>query len=43
MKSRKIIDFVNLSNNHLWKKIIKDFPHDPALQEVHYARLKIYE
>jgi len=27
----------------LWKKVEKDFPKDPALQEVHYARLKIHE
>lgn len=27
----------------LWEKVKKDFPHDPALQEVHYARLKIHE
>jgi len=27
----------------LWEKVKKDFPRDPALQEVHYARLKIHE
>ena len=27
----------------LWEKVKKDFPFDPALQEVHYARLKIHE
>jgi hypothetical protein len=27
----------------LWKKVKKDFPKDPALQEIHYARLKIQE
>lgn len=27
----------------LWEKVKKDFPCDPALQEVHYARLKIHE
>ena len=27
----------------LWEKVEKDFPCDPALQEVHYARLKIHE
>ncbi len=27
----------------LWEKVKKDFPNDPALQEVHYARLKIHE
>ncbi len=27
----------------LWEKAKKDFPCDPALQEVHYARLKIHE
>jgi hypothetical protein len=30
-------------NDELWKKAKKDFPNDPALQEVHYARLKIHE
>lgn len=25
----------------LWEKVKKDFPCDPALQQVHYARLKI--
>ena len=29
----------------LWEKVKKDFPcdSDPALQEVHYTRLKIHE
>nr|MDO8081245.1 hypothetical protein [Candidatus Freyarchaeota archaeon] len=27
----------------LWEKVKRDFPSDPALQEVHYARLKIHE
>ncbi|MEW6482157.1 MAG: hypothetical protein AB1397_04065 [bacterium] len=27
----------------LWEKVSKDFPYDPALKEVHYARLKIHE
>ena len=27
----------------LWEKVLQDFPKDPALQEVHYARLKIHE
>ena len=27
----------------LWEIVEKDFPKDPALQEVHYARLKIHE
>ena len=26
----------------LWEKVKRDFPYDPALQEVHYARLKIH-
>ena len=25
------------------EKVERDFPKDPALQEVHYARLKIHE
>lgn len=29
--------------DELWEKVQKDFPHDPALQEIHYARLKIRE
>jgi hypothetical protein len=27
----------------LWEKVKKGFPKDPALQEVHYARLRIHE
>jgi len=27
----------------LWEKVERDFPYDLALQEVHYARLKIHE
>ncbi|PIU17877.1 MAG: hypothetical protein COT16_03875 [Elusimicrobia bacterium CG08_land_8_20_14_0_20_44_26] len=27
----------------LWEKVEKVFPKDPALQELHYARLKIHE
>ena len=27
----------------LWEQVQKDFPCDPALQKVHYARLKIHE
>ncbi len=27
----------------LWEIVEKEFPNDPALQEVHYARLKIHE
>jgi len=30
-------------NDELWKKVKKDFPKDPALQEVHYVRLRIHE
>lgn len=26
-----------------WEMVKKDFPNDPALQEVHYARLKIHD
>jgi hypothetical protein len=29
--------------DELWEKVRKDFPKDPALQEVHCARLKIRE
>jgi hypothetical protein len=27
----------------LWEKVKRDFPKNPALQEVHYARLRIRE
>lgn len=29
--------------DELWEKVKKDFPKDPALQAVHYARLRIHE
>ena len=29
--------------DELWDKAVKGFPGDLALQEVHYARLKIHE
>jgi hypothetical protein len=29
--------------DELWEKVKRDFPKDPALQEVHYARLKIHK
>jgi len=29
--------------NAPWEKVKRDFPQDPALQQVHYARLKIHE
>lgn len=29
--------------DELWEQVKKEFPCDPALQEVHYARLKIHE
>jgi len=29
--------------DELWEQVKKDFSSDPALQEVHYARLKIHE
>ena len=32
-----------IEKDKLWEKVQKDFPNDPALQEVHYARLKIHE
>lgn len=30
-------------NDRLWEEAKKDFPYDPALQQVRYARLKIAE
>ena len=27
----------------LWQKVEEEFPNDPALREVHYARLRIHE
>lgn len=27
----------------LWEKVKKDFPKNPTLQEVHYARLRIHQ
>lgn len=32
-----------MGKNAFWEKVKKDFPKDPALQEVHYARLRIHE
>jgi len=32
-----------MAKDELWEKVKKDFPCDPALREVHYARLKIQE
>ncbi len=29
--------------DRLWERVKKEFPYDPALQEVHYARLRIRE
>lgn len=31
------------SEDTLWEKAKRDFPRDPALREVHYARLRIHE
>ncbi len=31
------------AKDELLEKVKRDFPCDPALQEVHYARLKIHE
>ena len=28
--------------DEFWEIVKQDFPNDPALQEVHYARLKIH-
>jgi len=32
-----------MAKDKLWEKAKKDFPCDPALCEIHYARLKIQE
>ena len=32
-----------MKKDKLWEKVKRDFPCDPALREVHYARLKIQE
>jgi len=32
-----------MKRNKLWEKVKRDFPQDPALRQVHYARLKIHE
>jgi len=32
-----------MKKDELWERVSKDFPKDPALREVHYARLKIHE
>jgi hypothetical protein len=29
--------------DELWEKVKKEFPKNPTLQDVHYARLKIQE
>lgn len=34
---------IKIMENELWEKVKKEFPNDPALQQVHYARLKIQE
>jgi len=34
---------MSTTKDRLWEKAKKDFPHNPALQEVHYARLIIHE
>ena len=31
------------TKDKLWEKVKKDFPNNPSLQEVHYARLRIHE
>ena len=36
-------DVVLEKEKKLREKVERDFPKDPALQEVHYARLKIHE
>lgn len=36
-------DAITMKKDKLWEKAEKDFPKDPALAEVHYARLKIRE
>lgn len=34
---------MNTKKDKLWEKVTKDFPKNPTLQEVHYARLRIHE
>lgn len=43
MKEVDIFTKMHKEKDELLEKVKKDFPCDPALQEVHYARLKIHE